>query len=59
MAAVIPRMPIVGVNHRLHILNMSKIMVYIYSTEKTVHQFAIGYMINLSINIKTMFKTQV
>ena len=38
---------------------MSKIMVHIYVTDKTVHQFAIGYMINPSLNINKMFKTQV
>ena len=38
---------------------MSKKMVYIYSTEQTVHQFAICYMINPSLHINKIFKTQV
>ena len=38
----IPLMPIVGVNHCLPILHLSKIMVHIYSTEKAMHQFSIG-----------------
>ena len=56
---VIPLMPIVGVNHRLLLLRMSKITVNIYTIDKTVHQFAIGYMINTSLHIDKMFKTQV
>ena len=56
---VIPLMPIVGVNHRLPILHMSKIMVHIYTEDKTVHQFAIGYMINPSLHFNKMFTTQV
>ena len=52
-------MPIVGVNHLIPILHMSKITVYINSSEKTVHQFAISYMINPSLHIKKMLKTQV
>ena len=54
---VIPLIPIVGVYHRLPKLHMSKIMVHIYTTEKTVHQFAIGYIINPSLHINKMFKT--
>ena len=52
-------MPIVGVNHCLTILHMSKIMVHIYTTGKTIHQFAISYMINPSLRFKKIFKTQV
>ena len=52
-------MPIVRVNHRLPILYMSKRMVHIYTAENTVHQLAIGYMINPSLHINKMFKTQV
>ena len=51
-------MPIVGVNHRLPILHMSKIMVHIYTKEKTIHQFAIGYMINPSLHINRIFIEQ-
>ena len=59
LPAVIPLMPIVGVNNSLPILYMSKIMVHIYSTENTIHQFAIGYMINPSLNINNVFRTKV
>ena len=52
-------MPIVGVNHRLLILHMSKRMVHIYTTEKTIHQFPIGYMINTSLHFNKIFKTEV
>ena len=46
ITAVIQLMPIVGVNYCLPILNMSKRMVHIYTTGKTMNQFEIGYMIN-------------
>ena len=52
-------MPIVGVNHSLLILHKSKIMVHIYTTEKTIHQFAIGYMINPSLHFNKIVKAQV
>ena len=52
-------MLIVGVNSRLPILHMSKIMVHIYTTGKTIHQFTICYMINPSLQFKKIFKTQV
>ena len=45
-------MPIVGVNHCLPILNMPKRLVLIYTTEKSSHQFSIGYMINPSLHLK-------
>ena len=57
LPAAIPLMPIVGANYRLPILHMSKRMVCLYRIEKTVHQFAIGYMINPSIHINRIFKT--
>ena len=57
--AVIPLKPIVGINHRIPISHMSKIMVHIYNTGKTIHPFAIGYMINPSLQFNKVFKTQV
>ena len=33
-------------------------MVHIYSTEETIHQFAIGYMINNSLCINTILREQ-
>ena len=59
LPSVIPLMTIVGVNHCLTILHMFKIMVHIYTTENTIHQFSIVYMINPSLHINKMFKTQV
>ena len=47
--AVIPLMPIVGVNHCLPILHLSPKMVHIYTAGKTIHQFAIDHMINPSL----------
>ena len=52
-------MKIEGVNHRLPILHLSKIMVHIYTTEKTIHQFAIGYMINPYLHFNKVFREQV
>ena len=56
LPAVIPLMPIVGVNNCLPLLYLSKIMVHIYSTENTIRQFAIGYMTNPSLNINKIFR---
>ena len=59
LPAVIPLMTMVGVNHRLPILYLSKIIVHIYTTENTIYLFAIGYMINPSLHFNKIFKTQV
>ena len=56
LPAFITIMQIVGVNHRLPILHLSKRMVHIYSTEKSIHKFAIGYMINPYLHINRIFK---
>ena len=56
---VIPLMAIAGVNHRLPILHLSKIMVHIYSTENTIYKFSIGYMINPSLRVNRIFVEQV
>ena len=52
-------MTILGVNHSLPILHLSKIMLHIYTTEKTIHQFEIGCMINPSLNFNKIFRTRV
>ena len=52
-------MTIVGVNHRLTTLHPSKRMVHIYTTGKTINQFAIGYVINHSLKFNNAFITQV
>ena len=59
LPAVIPLMPILWVNHCLPILHMYKIMVHIYSTEKSIRQFSIGYMVNPSLHINRIFREQV
>ena len=51
-------MPIVGVNHSLPILHLSKIMLHVYTTGKTIYQFAIGYTINPSLKFNKIFKTK-
>ena len=52
-------MPIVRVNNFLPMLNVSKMMVHIYTTGENIHQFEIGYMINPSLQFNKIFKTQV
>ena len=52
-------MPIVGVNHFLSILHLSKIMVHIYTKGENINKFAIGYIINPSLNFNNTFRTRV
>ena len=52
-------MPLVGVNHRKPILHMSKIMVHCYSTDETINQFVIGYIVSPSLNCNKVFRVQV
>ena len=52
-------MTLLGVNHGQPILCMSKIMVHCYSTDETINQFAIGYMIHPSLNCNKVFRVQV
>ena len=52
-------MPILGVNSHLPILHMSKRMVHIYTTGKTIDKFVIGHMINPSLKFNNAFRTQV
>ena len=56
---VIPILPLIGVTHCLPILHMSKIMVYIYTTDEKINQFVIGYMINLSLHTNKVFREKV
>ena len=53
---VILLMPLVGVNNCQPILHMSKIMVHCYSTDETINQFVIGYIINPSLNCNKVFR---
>ena len=57
--AVILLVPIVGVNHRLPILHLSKIIVHIYTKGKTIHQLAVSYMNNPLLKFNIVFRTQV
>ena len=52
-------MTIVEVNNCLPILHLSKTMVHIYTTGKTIHQFSIGCMINYSLKFNNASRTQV
>ena len=52
-------MTLVGVNHNEPILNMSKRMVHFYTTDETINQFTIGYMINPSLKSNNIFIIQV
>ena len=52
-------MSLVGVNHCQPILYMSKIMVHCYSTDESINQFEIGYMINISLNCNKVLRVQV
>ena len=51
--------PLVGVNYSQPILHMSKIMVHCYSTYESINPFAIGYMVNPSLNCNRVFIEQV
>ena len=39
-------MPLLGVNQYLTILHMSKTTVHGYSTDESINQFEIGYIVN-------------
>ena len=57
--SIIPLITIVGVDHCLPILHMSKRMVHCYTTGKTINQFAISYIIKPSLKFNNAFRTQV
>ena len=48
-------MPLLGVNNRQPLLNISKILVYIYTTDKSFNQFEIGYIINPTLHVNKVF----
>ena len=56
---VIPLFPLPGVNHCQPIVHMSKIIVHIYSTDKHINKFAIGYIINPSLHVNKVFREKV
>ena len=55
----IPLFPLLWVNNRQLLLNMSKRLVYIYTTYKIINQFSIGYMINSTLHVNKVFREQV
>ena len=56
---VIPLFPLVGVNHNQPLIQMSKIMVHLYSTDEKLNQFAIGFMINYLLHINKVLGKRV
>ena len=54
----IPLLPLIGVNHIQPIIHMSKIMVYLYTTDEQINQFVIGCMINPSLRVNRVFREQ-
>ena len=51
---VIILLPIVGVNHHLPLLQISKRMVNLYSIYDCTNQLAIGYMINPPLHVNKL-----
>ena len=47
-----------GVNHLLPLLHMSKRFVFINATEELINQFAIGYMTNHKLHVYKVFRDQ-
>ena len=56
---VIPLLPLLGVNCRQPVLHMSKILVYLYATDKQINQFAINFIINPTFQVNKVFIEQV
>ena len=53
---VIPLLTLLGANHLQPIINMSKRLVYLYTTNKQINQFEIGYMVNPSLHVDKLFR---
>ena len=47
----IPLFSLLGVNNRQPLLHISKIFVYINTTEECINKFTIGYMIKPTLHI--------
>ena len=47
---------LLGVNHRQPLIHIYKILVYLYTTEKQISQFSIGYMVNPKIHVNKVFR---
>ena len=53
-----PMMPLLGDNHRLLLLQMSKHFIGIQETGEFINEFDIGYMINPSLHTNRSFRDQ-
>ena len=52
-----PMLPLMGVNHRLPLFHMAKHFIWV--EEKSINEFAIGYMINTDLIVRKSFRYQV
>ena len=50
---------VVRVKYRQLLLQMSKILVYIYTTEKCIKQFLISYITNTILHANKVYREQV
>ena len=48
-----------GGNHRLPLLHMAKLFIWIEETKELINEFEIGFMINLSLHVNKAFREQV
>ena len=48
--------PLLGANHRLPLLHMDKISIWIEENMERINQFDIGYMINIALHVNKSFK---
>ena len=55
----IPIFPLLGVNLCQTTLHMSKILVYLYTTDRCIDQFETCFMINLTLHVNKVFIEQV
>ena len=53
---VIALFPLLGVNHCQPVLHMFRILVYLYTADKHINQFGIGYMINPTFKVNKVFR---
>ena len=47
-----------GDNHRLPLLHMAKMVLYLHEVNERFNEFAIGYMINPTLHVNKAFKYQ-
>ena len=56
---VIPLLPLLGLNYRQLLLQMSKILVHINTTEKCINQFLFSYTTNTILNSNKVYREPV